>query len=238
MVQRNFAPAFKNSFLAAENHVPLCLFLLTDENSSNPAWEAIGYQVEAIERETKHEKQRPLEKGVAAAVLAKSGQKVLILEKGHYFVPEDCSGLEGPAYSELYESGGMLTTQDGKIMVMAGTTVGGGSHVNLSRWIRTPDYILKEWSTESKIHLFGSHEYQSAMDAVCKRIGVTENCVQEGFQNQVLRRGCENLGLKVESVPRNSSADHYCGSCCYGCRRGDKREPTLLGSLMRSGTVQ
>ncbi|KAL0419737.1 UNVERIFIED_CONTAM: Long-chain-alcohol oxidase FAO2 [Sesamum radiatum] len=150
----------------------MCLFVFfswTDENSSNPAWEAIGYQVEAIERETKREKERPLEKGiieimnedelslkeslvqkgidvaedenenvykikcdvviigsgcgggVAAAVLAKSGQKVLILEKGHYFVPEDYSGLEGPAFSELYESGGMLTTLDGKIMVMAGT---------------------------------------------------------------------------------------------------------------------
>ncbi|KAL0459375.1 UNVERIFIED_CONTAM: Long-chain-alcohol oxidase FAO2 [Sesamum latifolium] len=213
----------------------MCLFVFfswTDENSSNPAWKAIGYQVEAIERETKREKERPLEKGiieimnedelslkeslvqkginvaedeyenvykikcdvviigsgcgggVAAAVLAKSGHKVLILEKGHYFVPEDYSGLEGPAVSELYESGGMLTTQDGKIMVMAGTAVGGGSSINWSACIRTPDYILKEWSTENKIHLFGSHEYQSAMEAVCERIGVTENCVQEGFQNQ------------------------------------------------------
>ncbi|KAL0435568.1 UNVERIFIED_CONTAM: Long-chain-alcohol oxidase FAO2 [Sesamum radiatum] len=268
----------------------MCLFVYfswSDENSSNPAWEAIGYQVEAIERETKREKERPLEKGiieimnedesslkeslvqkginvaedenenvykikcdvviigsgcgggVAAAVLAKWGQQVLILEKGHYFVPEDCSGLEGPAYSELYESGGMLTTQDGKIMVMAGATVGGGSHVNLARWIRTPDYILKEWSKESKIHLFGSHEYQSAMDAVCERIGVTENCVQEGFQNQVLRRGCEGLGLKVEPVSRNSSADHYCGSCCCDCRRGEKKgtDSTQLVDAVKDGAV-
>ncbi|XP_047954424.1 long-chain-alcohol oxidase FAO2-like [Salvia hispanica] len=262
-------------------------FSLTDENSNNPAWKAIGYEVEAVERRIKHEKGRPLAEGivdtvnldeaslkeslirkgigvvedleenllkikcdvvivgsgsgggVAAAVLAKSGQKVIVLEKGHYFVPEDYSGLEGPSLSELYESGGMLTTEDGKILVMAGTAVGGGSSINWSACIRTPDDLLKEWSNENQIPLFNSHEYRSAMDRVCERIGVTESCTEEGFQNQVLRTGCENLGLKVEPVPRNSSADHYCGSCCYGCRRGDKKgtESTWLVDAVNNGAV-
>ncbi|KAH6766647.1 Long-chain fatty alcohol dehydrogenase family protein [Perilla frutescens var. hirtella] len=262
-------------------------FSWADENSSNPAWKAIGYELEAVERRREHENERPLAKGiidtmnkdelslkesliqkgidvvdgpneniykmkcdvlivgsgcgggVAAAVLAKSGQKVLVLEKGHYFVPEDYSGLEGPSMSELYESGGMLTTQDGKIMVMAGSMVGGGSSINWSACIRTPDYILKEWSKENKIPIFSSNEYQSAMDHVCERIGVTEACVVEGFQNQVLRTGCNNLGLKVEAVPRNSSADHYCGSCCYGCRRGDKKgtDSTWLVDAVNDGAV-
>ncbi|CAE5956479.1 unnamed protein product [Arabidopsis arenosa] len=259
----------------------------TNENSENPAWDAIGYCVEIGENEGMEQNERPLEKGiietakedemtikqrmitkglkvtedresdtykiecdavvvgsgcgggVAAAILAKSGLRVVVIEKGNYFVPRDYSALEGPSTFELFESNSLLMTHDGRFRFMAGSTVGGGSVVNWAASLKTPDAIIEEWSVHRGISVYSSEKYKAAMDKVLKRLGVTEKIISEGFQNQILRKGCEKLGLDVTIVPRNSTDKHYCGSCSFGCPTGEKRgtDSTWLVDAVNNNAV-
>ncbi|KAF9690364.1 hypothetical protein SADUNF_Sadunf01G0188100 [Salix dunnii] len=175
--------------------------------------------------------------GVVAGVLAKAGYKVVVLEKGNYFARNNLSLLEGPSMDQMYLGGGMLASDDMGVIVLAGSTVGGGSTINWSASIKTPQHVINEWSGSYDLELFDSKLYKEALDAVCEKMGVQSDIDEESFNNAVLRRGCEELGYPVSTIPRNSGPDHYCGWCCFGCKDGRKKGTceTWLKDLVDSG---
>ncbi|KAI3865492.1 hypothetical protein MKX03_020630 [Papaver bracteatum] len=146
--------------------------------------------------------------GVVAGVLAKSGYKVIVLEKGDYFARSSLSLLEGPSMDQMYQSSGLLATEDLGVVLLAGSTVGGGSTVNWSASIRTPQHVMNEWCSRHELELFNSKLYREAMDAVCDRMGVQSCAHEEGFNNAVLRKGCLEMGYPVNDIPRNSTPDY------------------------------
>ncbi|KAJ6813048.1 long-chain-alcohol oxidase FAO4A-like [Iris pallida] len=176
--------------------------------------------------------------GVVAGVLAQAGYKVVVLEKGDYRARANLTLLEGQTIRSMYEGGGLLATDDTGVVILAGSTVGGGSSVNWSASLRTPDHVVSEWRDEHGLELFGSDAYEAASDAVCARMGVqAEVGGDESLSNSVLRRGCSELGYPVENIPRNSAPDHRCGWCCFGCRDGRKKGTceTWLADMAESG---
>lgn len=177
--------------------------------------------------------------GVAAAVLAKAGFKVVILEKGGYKARHDLGLMEAESIRNLYEEKGLVRTEDQNMTIFAGSTVGGGSAVNWAASFRTPDHVLREWTQTLGLEIFGSPRYREAMDRVCERLGVQEDCEEENLQNAVLRKGCEALGFHVGNIPRNATADHYCGWCNFGCRKGTKQatSETWLVDAAGAGAV-
>ncbi|QCD81828.1 choline dehydrogenase [Vigna unguiculata] len=175
--------------------------------------------------------------GVIAGVLANAGYKVLVLEKGSYCARNNLSLLEGPSMDQMYLSNGLVATKDMSVLILAGSTVGGGSAVNWSASIRTPQHVCKEWCDRNELELFESKLYKEAMDAVCEKMGVQSEIEEEGFNNEVLRKGCLEMGYHVCNIPRNASSDHYCGWCCMGCKNGKKKSTseTWLVDLVKSG---
>lgn len=175
--------------------------------------------------------------GVVAGVLARAGHKVVVVERGHYHARQGLTLLEGHAMDNMYEGSGLVGTDDLGVMILAGSTVGGGSAINWSASIRTPRHVMDEWSDAHGLELFGSDAYMEAMDAVCARMGVQSEVSEESFNNTVLRRGCAELGYPVNTIPRNCDGDHYCGWCCFGCKDGRKKgtSETWLLDLSESG---
>lgn len=175
--------------------------------------------------------------GVIAGVLAKAGYKVLVLEKGNYSARNNLSLLEGPSMDQMYLSNGLIATDDMSVVVLAGSTVGGGSTINWSACIKTPKHVCKEWSERYELELFESRLYKEAMDVVSEKMGVQSEITDEGFNNAVLRKGCHEMGYPVRTIPRNAPPDHYCGWCCMGCKDGKKKgtSETWLVDLVKSG---
>ncbi|KAM3379578.1 long-chain-alcohol oxidase FAO4A isoform X1 [Capsicum galapagoense] len=174
--------------------------------------------------------------GVIAGVLAKAGHKVLVLEKGSYLARTNLSLLEGSSMDQMFLGHGLVITKDMNALLLAGSTVGGGSTINWSASIDTPSHVLKDWSNIYELEMFQSEFYKEALSIVREKMGVQDRVDEEGFQNMILRKGCEELGYPLENIPRNAPPNHYCGWCNMGCKDGSKKgtNETYLVDLVKS----
>lgn len=163
--------------------------------------------------------------GLVAGELAKAGKSVVVLEKGGYNNEANFTLQEAQATPELYLKRGTLTTRDLGIIILAGSTLGGGTVVNWMTSLRTPAAILDEWEQRSGLKdCFTGSALQASFAAVEQRISVNKENSAHNKQNQLLVDGCEALGYAVGVIPRNAiDCRQRCGTCGFGCRYGAKQ---------------
>lgn len=174
--------------------------------------------------------------GPAAAVLAQAGLRVVVLEKAGLVPAAAMTLQEGQTYDTMYENGAVLTTGDGGISVLAGSTLGGGTRINWCASFRTPAHVRREWAQALGLPDFEGPKYDAALDLVCERLSV-----HTGFKHSetcgTLREGLQRLGVHAGEVPRNCLRPDCAGSCHFGCSRGAKQDTvnTWLADSARQG---
>jgi choline dehydrogenase-like flavoprotein len=199
------------------------LFFSDTEKGENPNWEALKYQ-KLTGCETSEDTLRAgllmvkenqdLEcdvvvvgsgagGSVTAAVLAESGYKVIVIEKGLHLQEKDFNQQEVDMFNKLYEGRGLLTSVDGGVSILAGNCLGGGTTVNWAGAFRTPDYILEEWAKEHGNPHFLNPEYQKGFAYVEQRNHISTTILRHNPQNETLLSGAQQLGWKANLIPRN-----------------------------------
>lgn len=243
------SPAAKLGVRQLRSLTLLLFYALPDENGRNPNWEALGYpgpisippspeqapktiRVEWVSGAT-----ATLDAdvcvvgsgaggGVIAAELQKAGRSVLVLEMGQYRNESDFKQLELPGMLELYLSGGLASSEDGSIAILAGSTLGGGTVVNFMNCIRTPDHVRREWAAMG-VEGLDTPDFDSRMDAIWQRLSVNGSATSQNRTHQKLVAACEELGYSHRVLTRNADPScedpRVCGYCWTGCQEGCKQ---------------
>lgn len=175
---------------------------------------------------------------VCAKNLAEAGHSVLVVDKAHYFPPSALPMTEESGSIHMFEDGGATFSDDGSISVTAGSVWGGGGTVNWSASLQTQGYVRKEWAQDRGLTFFETSEFQTCLDRVCHRMGVSADHIRHNHGNDVLLNGARKLGYSAKAVPQNTGGhEHYCGQCCLGCGSAQKQGPvvTWLPDAARAG---
>ncbi len=162
--------------------------------------------------------------GVVAAELSAAGQAVIVAEKGDYFSNNKLPTTEIDGMRRLYEDRGSLRTADRGVIVLAGSTLGGGTTVNWMTCLSPPAELRQQWADEYGFTAALSAEYEQSVKFVSNRVNVNTDESPANFQNDVIQRGCEALGYSVSTIARNVRGCVKCDFCSFGCRYGAKQD--------------
>ena len=142
--------------------------------------------------------------GGVAAHLLNTKYEVGIFEKGNYANGETNNETFG--YHNFYETYAMQQTRGYKVLLLAGSGVGGGTSINWTTSLRTPDNILNEWdSLTGQNNYFNSSNFKSSMDFICQQLNVSEANNRIPQKETKLAEGLSQNDISYKMIPRNTS---------------------------------
>jgi choline dehydrogenase-like flavoprotein len=163
---------------------------------------------------------------VGAALLAQAGRRVVVLEAGGEESEWPFDADEDSGFRRLFAKRGLLASVDGRIAVIAGRTLGGGTAVNWMTCFRPPERLLGQWAQVSGIEGLTGDALRRSLDEVEKRLHVDRDESWLNKNNSALVRGAEALGWHHDIQGRNAKGCGDCGLCTFGCPWGSKQSTT------------
>lgn len=174
----------------------------------------------------------------AAARLAEAGHDVLILESGELVHGADFTENEGPMFERLYADGGFRTTDDLGVAMVQGISVGGSTTVNWMIMLRTPDWVLDEWTRShgaDGMSVAAMHSVFARVEQELHARTVPDDA--HSPNNRIILDGAAALGWSAKSAVINARGCVRTGFCGYGCRTGAKQGTleTYLPRALKAG---
>ncbi|MDH6243791.1 GMC family oxidoreductase N-terminal domain-containing protein [Mycobacterium sp. OTB74] len=160
--------------------------------------------------------------GLIAGILAGAGLDVVVLEAGGNHHEADFTGLELPAFQQLFWKGGPTPTADFNVTLLAGSTVGGGPTVNWSNCLRTPAHVRRQWADEFGLQGVDGPDFDRHLDAVSERLGVNPDCSDLNGPHQRMRDGAAELGWNFTKLRRNAAPEAYSADTAGYLGLGDR----------------
>jgi choline dehydrogenase-like flavoprotein len=173
--------------------------------------------------------------GVSAELLAKAGLSVVIVEEGALKSSSDFKMREADAYPQLYQESGARKTRDKGINILQGRTVGGTTTVNWTSSFRTPPDTLNYWVKHFGLKDYAPEAMAPWFDMMEQRLSVAKWAAPPNENNDLLRRGADQLGIPTAIIPRNVNGCWNLGYCGMGCPTNAKQSmlvttiPSALG---------
>jgi choline dehydrogenase-like flavoprotein len=175
---------------------------------------------------------------VVAKELACAGKRVVLLEEGPPFTPDDFDLDGARSMARTMREGGLRATRGYVMPTLQAICLGGGSLVNSAICVRPPDFVFEGWCSEFELERTTGKDLAPHYDAVSSFLGIapTPENVQ-GRRNLLFREGCDALGIPSEPISRNVRGCRGSGECFTGCRSRAKQsmDLTYVPAAIRAG---